>query len=102
MLVTLRNTGAREGASVVQIYVGYNEASVPRPAKELKDLTKVAMQPGENRRRMFRLVARDFSLTPRPDASGGEAGEFIVMAGFSSNSIWRTGAINLSGLTLHL
>src|SRR5213079_3665208 len=36
----VKNTGARAGAEVAQVYVGAAHASVPRPVKELKGFTK--------------------------------------------------------------
>jgi len=43
------NTGTRAGVAVPQLYLGNPSASVPRPAKELKGFSRVALQPGEIR-----------------------------------------------------
>jgi beta-glucosidase len=45
--VTLQNTGTRDGAEVVQVYVADLESSVQRPVKELKGHQKVYVAVGE-------------------------------------------------------
>jgi beta-glucosidase len=45
--VTLQNTGTRDGAEVVQVYVADLESSVQRPVKELKGYQKVYVAVGE-------------------------------------------------------
>ncbi|WP_068112968.1 beta-glucosidase [Tropicimonas marinistellae] len=86
--VTLENTGARRGSSVVQLYVGDRHASVPRPARELRDFAKETLEPGEQRRLRFDLPARAFAFYDT-DAKQWrvEAGEFEVSAGFSATDI---------------
>ncbi|PSR08669.1 MAG: glycosyl hydrolase [Bacteroidetes bacterium] len=44
---SVRNTGTRAGAEVVQVYVGKLASAVPRAVKELKGFQKVWLQPGE-------------------------------------------------------
>jgi beta-glucosidase len=44
----VRNTGARAGAEVSQVYVGENSPRVPRPLKELKGFSRVSLSPGES------------------------------------------------------
>lgn len=58
--VTVTNTGARPGATVVQLYVGAEGSAVDRPAKVLRDFQKVWLAPGEARR--VTLVARRADL----------------------------------------
>lgn len=40
------NTGAMDGAEVAQVYVGYNDKSVPHPVKELKGYDKAMIKKG--------------------------------------------------------
>lgn len=48
--VTVKNTGAVEGAEVVQLYVAPKQAAkVNRPRKELKGFAKVELAPGESK-----------------------------------------------------
>ena len=46
----LRNNGKHAAAEVVQVYVGQQSPSVPRPVRELKQFSKVALAPGESRK----------------------------------------------------
>ena len=45
--VPVKNTGDVAGSEVVQLYVADVEATVGRPAKELKGFAKVALEPGQ-------------------------------------------------------
>jgi len=45
----VRNSGARAGAEVAQVYVGDPSAKAPRPAKELKSFRKLRLSAGETR-----------------------------------------------------
>ena len=47
--VSVTNTGDRDGAEVVQMYVGLPNAIVFRPEKELKGFAKVYLKAGERR-----------------------------------------------------
>ena len=85
---TLTNTGSSAGAEVVQLYISDTEASVARPAKELKGFEKVFLQPGEKRRVQFTVGLDDLSWF---DASShkwvAEPGEFHALLGTSSADI---------------
>ncbi len=60
--VTVTNSGERAGAEVVQIYIGQEQPSVPRPNKELKAYAKVFLQPGESKVVEFTLDYRAFAF----------------------------------------
>ena len=53
--ITVKNTGARSGAEVVQLYVRDKKSSLPRPYKELKGFCKVELQPGETKTVTFAI-----------------------------------------------
>ncbi len=79
--VTVRNSGEREGAEVVQLYVRDLETSVPVPVRSLQGFRRVTLRPGESRRIWFTLDARNLSLI---DASGRrvvEPGRFEISVG---------------------
>lgn len=48
--VTVRNTGGRPGAEIVQVYVGELPAPVPTPALQLAGFARVELEPGASER----------------------------------------------------
>ena len=89
--VTLKNSGARPGVEVVQMYIADPVASVARPVKELKGFRRVSLGPGESRRVEFPISRKElefwgergwivepgmFEVTIGPDASRGLTGTF--------------------------
>lgn len=56
--VPITNTGSREGAEIVQLYISDLKSSLPRPVKELKGFQKVKLAPGETKNVTF-TVAKD-------------------------------------------
>jgi beta-glucosidase len=88
LYVKVKNTGAVAGKEVVQLYVRDEQASVQRPAKELKGFAKVALQPGEEKTVTFELSERALAYyDPDRKAWVAEPGEFEVLIGSSSRDI---------------
>ena len=58
----VKNTGRREGAEVVQLYVQDVKASVPRPIKELKGFEKVLLRPEQTKVVRVNLDARSMAF----------------------------------------
>ncbi len=56
--IPITNTGSREGAEVVQLYISDLKPSLPRPVKELKGFRKVTLAPGETQEITF-TIERD-------------------------------------------
>lgn len=88
---TVRNSGRRRGAEVVQLYVQDVESSLPRPPRELKGFARVELDPGESAPVEFLLDERSFSFY-HPDQKQwvAEPGEFVLHVGASSRDIRRT------------
>ena len=88
--VTVQNTGKRDGAEVVQLYLHDEEASVLRPYKELKGFEKVS----ESRRDQncnFHITKQDLSFfNPEQHAWVAEKGTFKALVGTSSGDIKGT------------
>jgi beta-glucosidase len=82
--VDVRNTGARAGDEVVQIYVHDLVSSVTRPVKELKAFRRVTLQPGEAKTLSFTLDHRAFELWNLDMKRVVEPGQFDIMAGPNS------------------
>jgi beta-glucosidase len=99
--VSVTNTGDRQGAEVVQVYVGDPEASVARPPRELKAFTKISLEPGETSRVSLRLDQRAFSFwSPTLARWVVEAGEFTVSVGRSSRDLPLTHTIQIEAPSL--
>ena len=75
---TVTNTGDREGAETVQLYVRDLVGSLARPVKELKDFRKVTLKPGESKVVSFALTPRQLSFHGLDGKPLIEAGEFQV------------------------
>ena len=86
--VAVRNTGARIGKEVVQVYVEPPQGRRPRAPRELKAFGKVELQPGERRVvRMELPVSRLASYDPALSAWSVEPGAYRILAGASSRDI---------------
>ncbi|WP_082086910.1 beta-glucosidase [Teredinibacter purpureus] len=93
--VTLKNTGKRTGAEVVQLYLGDAVASVARPIKELKGFKKVTLAPGESQTVMFELKPRDFAFWDiQTNGWLVEQGNFNIYVGVSSEDIRAQGVLH--------
>jgi beta-glucosidase len=92
----LKNTGAREGADVAQVYVSEKQPAVPRPPKELKGFAKVTLRPGETKTVTVPLDRRSFSYF---DASSHQwrvnPGEFEILVGRSSADTPLKGSVQM-------
>ena len=93
---SVKNTGKRAGAEVVQLYVNDESASVPRPEKELKGYEKVYLEPGESRSVEFILDSEAFAFYDMDRHSFVvEPGTFNILLGASSRDIRLTTAVTL-------
>ncbi|GAA3979584.1 glycoside hydrolase family 3 C-terminal domain-containing protein [Mucilaginibacter dorajii] len=87
----VKNTGARYGAEVVQLYVSDPVSSVLRPEKELKAFQKVFLQPGETKTVELDVKVGDLAFYDETKKSWKvEAGEFVLQLGNSSRNISKT------------
>lgn len=89
--VTLANTGRRAGKEVVQLYVRDPVASRSRPLRQLKAFRKVELAPGESRKLMFRIAARELGFYLPDGSYVVEPGRFQLWAGGSSAADLETG-----------
>ena len=82
--VRVRNSGARAGDEVVQLYIRDQVSSVTRPVKELRGFARVTLQPGESTTVGFTLGPDELSLIDRRMQRVVEPGRFDIMVGTSS------------------
>lgn len=83
----LTNSGKYAGEEVVQLYLRDEVASVVRPVKELKDFTKLLLQPGESKTVRFVINKEKLSFYNPQLKWGAEPGSFNLMIGSASNDI---------------
>ncbi|KAG8630157.1 hypothetical protein KVT40_001776 [Elsinoe batatas] len=55
----IKNTGERQGARVVQLYVSHDSPSIRRPVKELKGFKKIDLEPSQTRKVDFDLFIKE-------------------------------------------
>lgn len=86
--VPVTNTGSREGAEVVQLYISDLKSSLPRPVKELKGFRKVRLAPGETAEVTFEIGSDALSYY-NPDLHQWvcEPGAFEALIGSSTADI---------------
>ena len=85
--VDVRNTGARAGDEVVQLYIHQRAGSASRPVRELKGFERVSLAPGETRTVRFRLGPQELRYwSPAIRAWVQEAEKFDVWVGGDSNA----------------
>lgn len=95
--VPVTNTGDRDGAEVVQLYVHNGNSSVYHPVKELKAFSKVALAPGETRQVELTLDKEAFQYYDASDKMWTlEPGNFELLIGNSSDNITHTIPVNVT------
>jgi beta-glucosidase len=91
----VRNTGARAGDEVVQLYVRDILASVARPILQLEGFQRVYLAPGEEREVTFTLGRDQLQMLDRDMRWVVEPGVFRVLVGSSSKDIRLRGALTV-------
>lgn len=85
--VTLKNTGSRAGATVVQLYLHDEAASVIRPVKELKDFRRVKLEAGEARELSFEINETMLRFYNASLQHVSEPGAFRAQLGLDSETV---------------
>ncbi len=88
--VRVTNTGQRAAEEVVQLYVRDLVASVTRPVRELKGISRVYLAPGESREVRFLLTGRELEFVGRDMKYVVEPGTFQIFVGGSSRASLST------------
>ncbi len=88
LTVKVKNTGAREGQEVVQLYISDKKSSLPRPIKELKGFKKIKLAPGEEKAVNFTIDKSALSyFDDRQHAWVAEPGKFEAIVAASATDI---------------
>ena len=85
--VTIKNTGDREGAEVVQLYIRDVVGSFTRPVAELKAFRRVVLKPGESQQIEFDLTSDDLRFYGEDLQFEAEPGEFLLLIGANSRDV---------------
>jgi beta-glucosidase len=84
--VDVKNTGARAGDEVVQLYIHDPVASISQPVRRLRGFERVTLAPGEERTVSFTLDRSDFGFYDNRGRFVVEPGRIDVYAGNSSRA----------------
>lgn len=96
--VTVTNTGARDGAEVVQVYTSLPGSTVTRAPRELKGFAKVALAAGESRAVEVPVRREDLAYwDTRVDRWLVEGGTYVIEVGASSRDIRQTVSAAVDG-----
>lgn len=86
--VNVKNTGKRDGAEIVQLYISDLKSSLPRPVKELKGFEKVFLKAGEEKTVTFTINKSALSFfDDKKHDWVAEPGDFQALTGSSSADI---------------
>ncbi|MFB7653700.1 MULTISPECIES: beta-glucosidase [unclassified Streptomyces] len=97
LALTVRNTGARHGTEVVQLYLHDPVASVVQPVRRLVGYTRVPLAPGEARRVRAVVPADLASFTGRDGHRIVEPGALELRFAASSTAPPLTATVTLTG-----
>ncbi len=79
--VKVSNTGDRDGAEVVQLFIGDKVASITPSVKRLRGFEKIKLKAGESKNVVFELTPKDLAFVGIDHKWITEAGEFTVEVG---------------------
>jgi beta-glucosidase len=92
----VRNTGARTGKEIVQLYVRDIFPGLVRPEKELKAFAKVELAPGETKTVRLSLDREAFwYYNPARNGWVVEPGKFEILVGASSRDLRLSGQVTV-------
>ncbi len=93
----LKNTGAREGTEIVQLYTRDVVSSVITYEKNLRGFERVNLEPNESKTVTFTLKPEDLEMLDINMKWIVEPGKFKVMIGASSEDIRLNGEFEITG-----
>ncbi|ARU96071.1 beta-glucosidase BglX [Tatumella citrea] len=88
--VTVTNSGKREGATIVQMYLNDPVASLSRPVEELKGFRRVNLKAGESQKVTFTVDEGDLKFWNSQMKYVAEPGSFNLMIGLDSVRTQKT------------
>ena len=95
LTIPVKNTGARRGAEVVQLYISEQNPVVPRPVKELKGFVKLDIAPGEQKTATFTITRDQLQFYDDKQQWTATPGKFEALIGSASDDIRAKAAFEL-------
>ena len=94
-VVTVTNTGKRDGAEVVQLYIRDVLSSITTYEKNLAGFQRIHLEPGEAQELSFTIDRKHLELLDTDMKWVVEPGDFVLMAGASSEDIRLNGTLTV-------
>ena len=94
-VVTVTNTGKRDGAEVVQLYIRDVLSSITTYEKNLAGFQRIHLEPGEAQELSFTIDRKHLELLDADMKWVVEPGDFVLMAGASSEDIRLNGTLTV-------
>lgn len=85
--VDVQNSGSRDGAEIVQLYITDDYATLTRPVKELKGFKRINLKAGEKQTISFSIDASSLEYYDINHKLGVEPGSFTIGVGPSSDNV---------------
>ena len=79
--ITIHNTGSREGAEIVQLYLRDDYASITPSFRRLRRFQKIKLDSGESQKLSFVITKRDLEFVGQSNQWVCEKGTFTIMIG---------------------
>jgi beta-glucosidase len=79
--VEVKNSDAKAGDEVVQLYIQHLAATVPVPIRALEGFQRIALKPGEKKTVVFNLTPRELSVIRSDNKRAMEAGIIEISVG---------------------
>ena len=96
---TVSNTGSRDGATVLQLYLSDPVASVTRPVRQLIGFTRLGLAAGESAEAWFEMHADLTSFTGRDLRRRVEPGMVVLTVAQSADDPGAPVPVTLTGET---
>ena len=96
--VTVTNTGERDGAEVVQLYVSCEDSKIYRPEKELKGFAKVFLAAGESQRVTIAFDDKTFRyFDTEENAWRVEDADYDICIAKNASEVVLSGVLHVEG-----
>ena len=87
--VDVTNAGNMKGDEIVQLYIHQKVSSVTRPVKELKDFTRITLEPGQTKTVSFTIDTSKLAFWNADMQYAVEDGVFECLVGRNSTDVQK-------------